>query len=51
MSNYVNVGMPVSLETHLLIAGETGSGKSVLMNALITEIFLQDPKTGYIYLI
>ena len=44
MENYVNVGMPVSLETHLLIAGETGSGKSVLMNALITEIFLQDPK-------
>ena len=44
MENYVNVGMPINLETHLLIAGETGSGKSVLMNALITEIFLQDPK-------
>ena len=49
-NNTVNIGIPVSLETHLLIAGETGSGKSTAMHALITEIWKKGPPAE-IYLI
>jgi len=46
----VNIGACINLDTHILIAGETGSGKSVCMNALISEIYKKGPPAE-IYLI
>lgn len=49
-TNTVNIGIPINLDTHLLIAGETGSGKSTALHALITEIWKKGPPAE-IYLI
>lgn len=39
----VYIGANINLDTHILVAGETGSGKSVCMNALISEIYKKGP--------
>ena len=41
----------LSEETHLLVAGETGSGKSVVINSIITTLLTQSPATVRFYLI
>lgn len=41
----------LSEETHLLVAGETGSGKSVVINSIITTLLTQSPAKVRFYMI
>ena len=41
--------MMLEIPTHLLIAGQSGSGKSVMLNTIITQIYQTDP-TAQLYL-
>lgn len=39
--------MVLSFNTHVLIAGQSGSGKSVMLNTLITQIYSSDPTAQF----
>lgn len=45
------VTLPLSKAPHILIAGMTGSGKSVLAHSLITQLLLQTPRDVQLVLI
>ena len=40
----INIGTDIDLKSHLLIGGESGSGKSVAMNGLIIECLMDNPQ-------
>ena len=47
--NYSREDVMLDIDTHLLIAGQSGSGKSVMLNTIITQIYASDP-TAQLYL-
>lgn len=44
MEKVVNIGTEIDLRSHLIIGGESGSGKSVAMNGLIYECYRESPQ-------
>ena len=47
--DYTGKEVRLDFSTHLLIAGQSGSGKSVMLNTIITQIYATDP-TAQFYL-